>query len=357
MAPGVVRVALRRTLRDVKYVDVVPPRQARGLVREVYRQVERDFGMLAPPVALHSAAPDVLAAAWLMLRESLIAGGTASRADKEVVAAAVSAANSCPYCVEVHGMALGSLGEPDAAAAIAAGDTGGIADRDTRELAAWARGAGQLPADVPAGAVAEFTGVAVTFHYLNRMVSVFLGPSPLPDAVPASARAKAKAVLGFLLKPGAAPPPGEALGLLQASPVAGPDWAPPGGPLAGAFSRAAAAIEAAGERSAAPRVRDLVRRELKAWDGKSPGLSRAWAELPAAELPGSERAEGRLALLVAKAPYQVTSADVVAFGPERTGDRGLLELVSWASHAAALELGGRMPVRPRREDPPRRGGR
>ncbi|MER6799486.1 carboxymuconolactone decarboxylase family protein, partial [Amycolatopsis mediterranei] len=119
----------------------------------------------------------------------------------------------------------------------------------------------------------------------------------------------------------------------------------------------AAAIEAAGERSAAPRVRDLVRRELKAWDGKSPGLSRAWAELPAAELPGSERAEGRLALLVAKAPYQVTSADVVAFGPERTGDRGLLELVSWASHAAALELGGRMPVRPRREDPPRRGGR
>ncbi|MER6797669.1 carboxymuconolactone decarboxylase family protein, partial [Amycolatopsis mediterranei] len=81
MAPGVVRVALRRTLRDVKYVDVVPPRQARGLVREVYRQVERDFGMLAPPVALHSAAPDVLAAAWLMLRESLIAGGTASRAE------------------------------------------------------------------------------------------------------------------------------------------------------------------------------------------------------------------------------------------------------------------------------------
>ncbi|NBH11195.1 carboxymuconolactone decarboxylase family protein, partial [Amycolatopsis sp. SID8362] len=33
-----VRIALRRTLRDVKYVDVVRPRRARGLVKAVYRQ-------------------------------------------------------------------------------------------------------------------------------------------------------------------------------------------------------------------------------------------------------------------------------------------------------------------------------
>src|SRR3954466_10645569 len=122
MAPGLVRFALRRTLRDVKYVEAVRPRHARGLVRDVYRQVERDFGMLAPPVALHSPAPEVLAAAWLMLRESLgagggwvgggagVGGGTGSGAGREAGAAAVSAANSCPYCVEVHAMALGTLG-------------------------------------------------------------------------------------------------------------------------------------------------------------------------------------------------------------------------------------------------------
>ena len=285
MASGLVRFALRRTLRDVKHVEAVRPRRARGLVRDVYRQVERDFGMLAPPIALHSPAPDVLAAAWLVLRESLVAAGTASRADKEVVAAAVSAANSCPYCVEVHGMALGSLGEPDAAAAIEAGDTAAIPDRDTRALAAWARGEGRLPADVPADTAAEFTAVAVAFHYLNRMVSVFLGPSPLPDAVPPQARAKAKAVLGYLLKPGAAPPAGEALGLLPAAAVDGPGWAPAGGTLADAFKRATAAIEAAGERSVPARVRELVRREVKAWDGKPPGSavrgpSRCWPNCP-----------------------------------------------------------------------------
>jgi AhpD family alkylhydroperoxidase len=344
MAPGLVRVALRRTLRDVRYVDAVRPRRARGLVKDVYRQVERDFGMLAPPIALHSPSPEVLAAAWLMLRESLVAGGTASRADKEVVAAAVSAANSCPYCVEVHGMALGSLGEPAAAAAIEAGTAGAIEDRGTRALAAWARGEGDLPAGVPAAAAAEFTAVAVAFHYLNRMVSVFLGPSPLPAAVPASARAKTKAVLGFFLKPGDPPPAGEALGLLPATAVDGPDWATVGGTSSDAFARATAAIEAAGERSVPPRVRDLVRRELKAWDGKPPGLSRAWVEPVLTELPEDDRSAGRLALLVAKAAYQV---DAAAVRPEWTDDRGLVELASWASLAAAAESGSRLPIRPR----------
>jgi AhpD family alkylhydroperoxidase len=342
MAPVLVRLALRRTLRDVKYVEAVLPRHARGLVRDVYRQVERDFGMLAPPIALHSPAPEVLAAAWLMLRESLVAGGTASRADKEVVAASVSAANSCPYCVEVHGMALGSLGDPAAAAAIESGADAAIPDRDTRALAAWARGAGGLPADVPAGTAAEFVAVAVAFHYLNRMVSVFLGPSPLPEAVPPAARAKAKAVLGFLLKPGTPPPPGRALGLLPATSVSGPDWAPPGGTLSDAFARAAAAVEAAGERSVPTRVRDLVRRELKAWDGKPPGLSREWVKPVVAELPPEEQAIGRVALLVAKAPYQVGVADVADW---LSGDRGLVELVSWASLAAAGEFGDRLPLR------------
>ncbi|HET6704167.1 carboxymuconolactone decarboxylase family protein, partial [Amycolatopsis sp.] len=328
------------------------PRRARGLVRDVYRQVERDFGMLAPPIALHSAAPEVLAAAWLMLRESLVAAGAASRADKEVVAAAVSAANSCPYCVEVHGMALGSLGEPAAAAAIEAGTADAIPDRDTRALAGWARGEGRLPAGVPAGTAAEFTAVAVAFHYLNRMVSVFLGPSPLPDAVPPQARAKAKAVLGYLLKPGAAPPPGAALELLPAAATDGPGWAPPGGTLADAFARATAAIEAAGERSVPDRVRELVRREVKAWDGKPPGLSRAWAEPVLGELPARDRAAGRIALFTAKAAYQADAG----VRPEGTDDRALVELVSWAALTAAVAAGDRLPHRPRREDSAGRRG-
>ncbi|MGW4528452.1 carboxymuconolactone decarboxylase family protein [Amycolatopsis sp. NPDC004378] len=356
MAPGLVRFALRRTVKDVKHVEAVGPRRARGLVREVYRQVERDFGMLAPPIALHSPSPPVLAAAWLLLRESLVAAGVSGRADREVVAAAVSAGNACPYCVEVHAMAVGSLGDPGTAAALEAGTPDEITDPGARELAEWARGAGPLPPGVPAGAAAEFAAVATAFHYLNRMVAVFLGDSPLPDRVPASARGKAKAVLGRFLRPGQAPPAGRALAFLPATGADGPDWAEPGSTLADAFSRARVAVEDAGARVLPPRVRDLVRRELKAWDGRPPGLGRSWADGPVAELPPAERPAARLALLVAKAAYQVDDLVVTAVRGDRADDRGLIELVSWAAHAAAEELGSRLSLRPRGEDASRGRG-
>jgi alkylhydroperoxidase family enzyme len=64
--------------------------------------MERDWGFLAPPISLHSPSPEVMAASWLMMCETLLASGRADRVLKESVASAVSEANTCPYCVEVH---------------------------------------------------------------------------------------------------------------------------------------------------------------------------------------------------------------------------------------------------------------
>lgn len=339
MAPGWVRLALRRALREVRYVRPVRPGKATGLVRAVYRQVERDFGMLAPPVALHSPSPAVLAASWLMLRESLVANGTTSRADREVVASAVSRANSCPYCVEVHGMALGSLGRSETAAAIGEGRT--IEDPRQRALAEWVAGTGERPRLAPA-AIAELTGVAVAFHYLNRMVSVFLGPSPLPETVPDSARAKVRAVLGRFLKPVEGVEPGEALEFLP-SVEGNLAWAAGNPTVEDAFLRAESAFEAA---AVSPRIKEVVRRELAAWDGTPPGLSRSWADPALAGLPEDEQAAGRLALLVAKAVYQVDAEIVEAVRREGTDDAGLVGLIAWSAFAAALERSLSL-VRPR----------
>ncbi|WP_370943931.1 carboxymuconolactone decarboxylase family protein [Amycolatopsis sp. cg5] len=337
MAATPIRLALRGALRDVKYVGAVPPRRAAGLVGEVYRQVERDFGMLAPPIALHSPAPSVLAASWTILRESLVASGAASRADKEIVASAVSRANTCPYCVEVHGMALGSLGKADAAAAIS-GDQE-IEDPSARALAGWARGDG--------GTVApelkpELIGVAVTFHYLNRMVNVFLGPSPLPAAVPASARRVARAVLGQFLKPSDASP-GASLVLLPDAPPPGDlAWAKGNDTITAAFTRAIAAVDAAARVSVPARVREVVQRELAFWPGTSAALSASWVEPAIAGLPLSERAAARLALLTAIASYQVDESVVDTFRRYQPSDAALVELVAWASLSAARSLGKRL---------------
>ncbi|MFD5943688.1 carboxymuconolactone decarboxylase family protein, partial [Streptomyces griseus] len=130
-----VRAVLRGSLRQVRYVDVIAPHRARGLVAQVYRATERDFGVLAPPVALHSPAAASLAATWLMLREVLLVDGRVSRAVKETVATAVSRANDCPYCVHVHQAVLGTLPP----------------DRTVSPVAEWAAAAGRHHPGDPAG--------------------------------------------------------------------------------------------------------------------------------------------------------------------------------------------------------------
>src|SRR5262249_9144287 len=157
----------------------------------VYVQVEQEFGVLAPPIALHSPSPETMAAAWLMLRESMLAPGLVGRAHKEAIAAAVSLGNTCPYCVTVHGAALDGLVRGRAANAIVSDRIELVADPEIRTLAAWARagsvlGGGDIGGDIGTGSVdgvgngaysstarrvgfparhaPENVGVAVTFH-------------------------------------------------------------------------------------------------------------------------------------------------------------------------------------------------
>ncbi len=331
MIAGLVRFAVRKSLRDTRHVEVVPRRRARGLVAAVYRQVERDFGMLAPPVALHSAAPETMAAAWVLLRETLLAPGLAGRAAKEAVATGVSAANSCPYCVDVHGMTLAAI--PD-------GPGGAVRD----ELEAWARASATAAAPAPPFPPAqapELIGVAVAFQYYNRMVNVFLRDSPFPAHVPESAKPRARRVLGGVLRPSAGPGPraGDSLKLLPEAPL--PEdlhWAGGNPVVAGALARAYAAAEAAGARSVPGEVRALLHDRLSTWDGQPPGLSRSWLEEAVAGLAEADRPAGRLALAVALASYQVDEELVDAFRATAPGDGTLIELTAWAGMAAARRV-------------------
>ncbi len=279
---------------------------------EVYAQAERDFGMLAPPVALHSPAPAVLAAAWIMLRETLLVGGAASRAEKEAVAAAVSAANACPYCVSVHTAAARTAG----------------------------RGRPGLEPGGPGENLPGLAAVAVTFHFLNRMVNVFLPGSPLPPGAPKVAATAFGRLLGSVML-SADVAPGDALRLLPAAPLPAEfGWAAGDPRLAEALAKAVAAIGQAGERAVPRAVRELVRDRLDGWNGQPPGPSRAWAEAAVGHLAPADRAAGRLALLTALASYQVGPGDIDALRP--AADEALIELTAWASMAATRRIAVRL---------------
>jgi hypothetical protein len=323
----IMRKMLRRSLRTVRYVPATHPARADDLVAAVYEQVEREFGMLAPPIALHSPAPGPLAASWLMLRESLITNGFAERWVKETVAAEVSRANSCPYCVAVHSTSVAALHD----------------DHDVRDTAMieWTRGTNRratasLPRPFPDDQLAELVGVVVAFHYLNRMVNVFLPDTPLPPAVPTAMRGTAFGLLGRLIRTAADQParPGASLDLLPAARL--PDdmrWAAGNPVVAEAFARAAAAVD---QVAVPDPVRALIATHLSSWDGSPPGIGRGWLESSVSGLPVSHRSAGRLALLTAFASYQVDPAVIAEFTKD---DRSLVELTSWASMAAAREAG------------------
>ncbi|MBO3750581.1 carboxymuconolactone decarboxylase family protein [Streptosporangiaceae bacterium NEAU-GS5] len=326
MSGALARLTLRRSLASIKYLTPVPPKAARGLVAQVYGQVVRDFGMYAPPTILHAPAPAALAASWLLLRETLIAHGPAGRVSKEVVAAAVSQRNACPYCVDVHGatlygLARASTGDPSAAG-----------------LVAWTGGG---EPDFPADQAPELVGTAVTFHYLNRMVNVFLGESPLPAGPPPAVHGRLLKMLGLMMRPAAArvAEPGLSLDLLPPAPIpADLSWAAGSPVIADACARAYAAIGAAPSVSGG--VRALVSARLAAWDGLPPGPSGAWADADVARMPADDRPAARLALLTALGSYQVGPSAVAGFG-----DRELVEITSWASLAAAREMGARLSVK------------
>lgn len=346
----VMAAAASRALTQIRYVTPVPASKARGLVDRVYRQVIADFGMLAPPVAVHAPVPEALAACWLMLRESLVAAGELPRAVKETIASAVSTANSCPYCAQIHGLSLTGFATPADTRAVLAGDLGTIGDVALREIALWAgtTGTGTAPPPLPAHQWPEAIGVAVTFHYLNRIVNVFLPESPVPGGIPATVDRTVKRVAGRILGSYARKIrlPGRSRVLLPPAPLP-PDmsWARSGTHIAPAFGSAAAAIEAVGAARVPAAVRAMVVDELAAFGGLPPDLGRDWQRTALSGLAPADRPVGRLALLAARASYRVVDADIDAVRATGADDATVIGVVSWASLAAARRVGAGMDVR------------
>jgi AhpD family alkylhydroperoxidase len=302
--------------------------------------MRRDFGLIAPPVSLHAVSPPVLAAAWVLLRETLVADG-AGRTAKEVVATGVSEGNSCRYCAEIHGRAVAELA--------------GAGHAEGRRLADWARGTagpGALPpAPCAAADLPGVMGTAITFHYLNRMVEVFLPPSPVPSAAPPAVRRRIVRLLTAATVREVPPArPGESLELLPDAPLP-PEfrWAAPSPVVAGALARAAAAVDAAaaGQPSG---VRDLVTAEIPRRAGSPPPLGRAWSDDAVADLAAADRPAARLALLTALAAPQVLPADIAAVRARHPDPADLLHLTAWAAMAAARDVAARLPAAP--ADPP-----
>lgn len=340
------RVVSSVVQRQVKYVTPVTPAEAGGVVAAVYRQAVEEMRLVTPPLLLHSPSPEALAAFWMLMREPLMTGGAVDRMAKEAVAAAVSVSTICPYCVDMHSAGMYADADADDAEAIVADRVENVADPRIRRLATWGRNAHVPDAtadpDLDPAERAELVGVVVSFHYLTRMVNVFLSSFLVPPRLTPAAKRRVKHGIGRLLGRTLreAHPPGRSVSLLpDADLPADAGWAVGNDAVAGAAARSYAALAAAGERALAPAVREVVLGRLDRWRGEETGLSRQWCEDLVDGLSEPDRAAGRLALLTALASYQVDEEVVTEFRRHHPDDRQLVEAVAWAGFVAARRVG------------------
>jgi AhpD family alkylhydroperoxidase len=333
--------------RSVRYLARLDYARVDGLAARVFEQLAAEF-QIVPPITLHLPNIRLMAGVWGTGRECLVVG-QAGRADREAVAAAVSQINTCPFCVDVHGAMLHGAGNGALAEELLSGEENPEMPARTRNLVHWARATLSPGAEIlrnPPFSIAEapqILGTAVCFHYLNRMVNVFLEKSPLPGPA-ASFRKTGARVFGslvgrrivaldaepgrFLLASGAMPLPVEFR------------WAANSPHVAGALQRFAGAAEEAGRESLDAEVRELVSDRVTRWDGVPPGPSRAWAEEAAAPLSKDQQPAARLALLTALASYQVDEKIVNDFRKHRPSDSDLVNTAAWASYTAAKRISG-----------------
>ncbi len=331
---------------SIKYFHSLPRASADSLSGKVLAQVRREFGAEVEPFTLHVPVPELLAGAWMACRETLLAG-SGRRDAREMVAASVSALNRCPFCVDAHSIMLLESSGNDYSELITGGKTELIDDQVLRDTAAWAsatRTPGspllQKPPFSPEEAPA-FIGTAVLFHYINRMVTILLGPSPLPftSGFPKKVSMQMAAWFfgGAIRRP---KEPGASLDLLAEAPL--PDdlsWARSSKPIAGAFARFAQAVERSGSLALSLEVRTTVSNAVGNWNGSDPGMDNGWCEEVISPLGVTDKTAGRLALLTALAPYRVDESIVHAFSASFPGDARLLSALAWSSFTAAKKIG------------------
>jgi hypothetical protein len=119
-------------------------------------------------------------------------------------------------------------------------------------------------------------------------------------------------------------------------------WASANPRIADALARWAAVVERETSGVVSTNVRELVFRNLQEWSGELMPLSRSWVDSEVKALIGQDRAIARLALVLAKAPYQVDGRLVEDVLSEDRGEERFIRILSWASFSGARRFAQRI---------------
>jgi len=334
----------RMSVKTMRYVSAVPAREATGLTKEVYDMIEQDF-FKNGSLTSRSKVPALMAAIWTGGREAMLVEDKVDRTTKDAISAVLSQINDCPYCEDMLVSLVHASGEHGAAKDIFAQNEFEGTDDRLRKRLEWVR-AVATPGneDVPASPfteeqMPEVLGTLLGMSDINRFSHVVMEDSPV--AAPfglQKIKAAALRVFGSELEVTRRIPleHGRALKLLPPAPL--PEdfwWAKTNPRIADALARWAGTVERETVGVVSPKAKRAVATALDNWHGERMPLSRSWVNADLEGLHGDDYAIARLAILLAKAPYQVDEKIVEALLTGERDEARFIRILAWASFAGA----------------------
>lgn len=329
---------------QLQHLVPVKPSEAKGLVAQVYSQIKQDFGRIVEPFTLHSPIPQLLAGVWMASRESELAGNV-PRETKEVIAACISQLNQCPYCVDAHTIMLTAKGDKKTAQQITKEQYQNIKNPKTRKIAEWALNTlspGSKIINNPpfkAKEAPEIIGTAVFYHYINPLVTIYLGKTPLPLPI---LRTPMKRIASHLFKKALnrQKTPGASLFLLPEKNLPKDlTWAKNSPNVAGAYARFAAAIKDIEKTYVPIAIRKTITQHIDEWiQGTQQNEIQLIKETTAKMEPLTKIAT-ELAFLTINHPHHIDKKTIYSFQRHSSQKNQLLAITSWASFIKAKKIG------------------
>lgn len=329
-------------MMKVQYITYVSPSKATGTVADVYRKANSEFGFAADPIVLHSHIPELLELFYDTGREVLLVSDKVPRLAKESMVATISTANQCPYCVDAHSIIVNSIDDKSATDAIESGNIDSIKDERLRALVYWASRNRDPAADIiqqppfSSEEAPEVIGTVIYFHYINRMVNVFVKDSQVPSGI---MRGMFKQLGKKMMEPFSTQyiPRGETIegnGRLPAE----LHWTVGNPPIAQRFMKFNTFIQELGRQYLPDDVRALLQQKLQSWEGEQMPMDHAWIHNLTRHLKAEHIPPAKTVLLTALASYRVNEKVISGFRQFDPADEAVLSSASWAAWMASMRI-------------------
>jgi len=332
------------SLKTMRYVDVIPRHKATGLVAEIYHQIEHDF-FINGSLTSRSQIPSLLAAIWVAGRETILVDNKLDRTTKEAMAATLSSINACPYCGDMLVSLVHAGDKPEAAMQILAQQEESISDPVLCDRLTWLKAVTTPGAETPSfipfteEELPEAIGSIMAMGDVNRFSHVVMAGSPVSEPFGIShIKQWALRRFGDELRTTHIEPltPGEALPFLPHAELPNDmQWASQHPRIATALARWTATVEREAQSVVPAAVQKRVHEHLTQWQGEQMSLSRNWVEQEITGLSDSDKPLARLALLLAKASYQIDDKIIEdVLGADKNQER-FIRILAWCSFTAS----------------------